>query len=61
MAAIAISDRMEIHDHVSANHNTTIQHNSAFKNWEDKGKSMMRVLYILWLANMHVLGQSNVE
>ena len=33
-------------------------------NWntkEDKGKSMMHVLYILWLAKRHILGQSNIE
>ena len=39
---------------------------SAKKNWdtkEDKGKSMMHVLYILWLLKRHagVLGQSDIE
>ena len=34
------------------------------KNWstkEDKGKSMEHVLYILWLAKRHILGQSDIE
>ena len=34
------------------------------KNWntkEDKGKSMMHAMYILWLAKQHILRQSDVE
>ena len=30
VATIAISDRMETHDHISANHNTALQHNFTF-------------------------------
>ena len=34
------------------------------KKWdtkEDKDKSMMRALYVLWYAKRHVSGRSNVE
>ena len=36
----------------------------SIKNWdtkEDKGKSMMHVLYVLQLAKRHILGQSGMN
>ena len=45
-------------------HHAIMNRDLALSDWntkEDKGKSMMRVLYVLRLAKRHILRQSDIE